>query len=78
MAESVILRTNAIPVYGFLSRIAAALPEGETLTGRTILDCGAGGPVPPSALFCQHGLQTWGIDASQAQLERAMRICTTV
>jgi len=75
MADSVILRTNAIPVYGFLSRIAADLPDGETLAGRTILDCGAGGPLPPLALFCQHGFQTWGIDASQAQLERAQQFC---
>ena len=29
MADKVILRTNAIPVYGFLSRIAADLSEGD-------------------------------------------------
>ena len=32
--ENVILRTNAIPVYGFLSAIAARLPQGETLRGK--------------------------------------------
>ena len=71
----VVLRTNAIPVYGFLSVIIASRTEGETLPYGKILDCGAGGPVPPLALFHAHGFEAWGIDASAAQLERAKQFC---
>ena len=40
-----------------------------------ILDCGAGGPVPPLALFAEHEFDTWGIDTSDEQLERARQYC---
>ena len=73
--DSVILRTNAIPVYGFLSFIAARQPEGGSLLQSKILDCGAGGPVPPLALFAQHGFEGWGIDSSEGQLDRAKQFC---
>ncbi|MGD9002247.1 MAG: class I SAM-dependent methyltransferase [Anaerolineae bacterium] len=73
--ENVVLRTNAIPVYGFLSLITANRGEGTAPTGRRILDCGAGGPVPPLALFHQHGFEGWGIDTSQEQLDRASQFC---
>jgi ubiquinone/menaquinone biosynthesis C-methylase UbiE len=72
---NIVLRTNAIPVYGFLSIITARRPEGETQPYGKILDCGAGGPVPPLALFHAHGFEAWGIDASEAQLERAKQFC---
>lgn len=73
--ENVVVRTNAIPVYGFLSTIVArqsregALPQGK------VLDCGAGGPVPPLALFHQHGFEAWGIDTSAGQLDKARQFC---
>ena len=73
--ENVILRTNAIPVYGFLSFINARHPQGETSQRSKILDCGAGGPVPPLALFHQHGFEAWGIDASDEQLDQARQFC---
>jgi len=73
--KDIILRTNAIPVYGFLSLINAWLSQGETLHQKKILDCGAGGRVPPLALFAQHGFEAWGIDASDGQLDRARRFC---
>jgi SAM-dependent methyltransferase len=73
--ENVILRTNAIPVYGFLSFINARHPQGETPQRSKILDCGAGGPVPPLALFHRHGFEAWGIDASDGQLDRARQFC---
>jgi ubiquinone/menaquinone biosynthesis C-methylase UbiE len=73
--ENVILRTNAIPVYGFLSFINARHPQGETPQRSKILDCGAGGPVPPLALFHRHGFEAWGIDASDEQLDRARQFC---
>jgi ubiquinone/menaquinone biosynthesis C-methylase UbiE len=75
MVESVILRTNAIPVYRFLSVINSMHPQGETVQRGKILDCGAGGPVPPLALFHQHGFEAWGIDASDEQLDKARQFC---
>jgi ubiquinone/menaquinone biosynthesis C-methylase UbiE len=62
-------------VYTFLSLINAELDQDETLDGKKILDCGAGGPVPPLVLFHQHGLQTWGIDISDEQLQEAEAFC---
>jgi hypothetical protein len=53
--KNVVLRTNAIPVYGFLSVITVRQSQEETLPQRKILDCGAGGPVPPLALFHHEG-----------------------
>lgn len=73
--NSVVLRTNAIPVYGFLSVMASRLVQGETLLGRKILECGAGGRIPPLVLFHQHGLEGWGIDKSAEQLELAREFC---
>jgi ubiquinone/menaquinone biosynthesis C-methylase UbiE len=72
---SVILRPNATPVYGFLSFIRSKLAEGEPLANRMILDCGAGGPLPPLSLFREQGLETFGIDISEEQLERARTFC---
>ena len=72
---NVILRTNAIPVYGFLSVINAQHPPDETRERGRILDCGAGGSVPPLALFHRHGFETWGIDVSEEQLDRARQFC---
>jgi len=71
----IILRRNAMPLYFFLSVMNAHLSEGETLQGRKILDCGAGGVLPPLALFHQHGLEGWGIDVSAAQLDKARAFC---
>jgi ubiquinone/menaquinone biosynthesis C-methylase UbiE len=38
---------------------------------KKILDCGAGGNLPPLAIFSEHGYKTHGIDISQAQIELA-------
>jgi ubiquinone/menaquinone biosynthesis C-methylase UbiE len=73
--EPIVLRPNAIPVYGFLSLITARRGRGEALPGRRILDCGAGGPLPPLALFHQQGFESWGIDTSQEQLDSARQFC---
>jgi SAM-dependent methyltransferase len=85
--ENVVLRTNAIPVYGFLSTIVArqsrdgtsplgrAFSQGNALPRGKVLDCGAGGPVPPLALFHQHGFEGWGIDRSEGQLDKAREFC---
>lgn len=74
--ENVILRTNAIPVYGFLSVINTRDPIDKGQPRGKILDCGAGGPTPPLALFAQHGFEAWGIDISEAHLEEARQFCT--
>jgi SAM-dependent methyltransferase len=71
----IILRPNAMPVYGFLSTIQSKLPPGETLHGKAILDCGAGGLTPPLALMQQHGLDAWGIEISADQMARAADFC---
>lgn len=63
---TIILRPKAAPVYQFLSTI---LSRGLT-TGQ-VLDCGAGGPVPPLAIFAQQGFDCWGIDISDEQLDKA-------
>lgn len=70
-----ILRPNAAAVYGFLSFIHAKYPQKESGHPIKILDCGAGGPVPPLALFYEHGFETWGIDQSEEQLKRARLFC---
>ncbi|MGD8455468.1 MAG: class I SAM-dependent methyltransferase [Anaerolineales bacterium] len=70
-----ILRTNAIPIYGFISFINARQLNGEIGLTLKILDCGAGGQVPPLALFYEHGFEAWGIDISEKQLELAKQYC---
>ena len=66
-----VLRTNATAVYRFLSLMSLYLGEGDTLRGKHILDCGAGGPMPPLAIFAEQGMECFGIDISESQLKRA-------
>lgn len=73
--KTMILPPNANPIYGFLSLIQSRLPQGTTFQGKKILDCGAGGPIPPLTLFQQHGFESWGIDISESQLEKAKVFC---
>ena len=73
--ERIVLGTHAIPVYGFLSFINALRPQGELSRWGKILDCGAGGPIPPLTLFAQHGFEAWGIDVSDEQLDKAEQFC---
>jgi ubiquinone/menaquinone biosynthesis C-methylase UbiE len=42
---------------------------------KKILDCGAGGTLPPLAIFYQHGFKTTGVDISDSQLEKANAFC---
>ena len=42
---------------------------------KKILDCGAGGNMPPLAIFYQHGFDTTGIEISDSQLENARAFC---
>jgi ubiquinone/menaquinone biosynthesis C-methylase UbiE len=66
---------NATPVYAFLSLINAGKKPGETFSGKKILDCGAGGAIPPLALFHQQGFDAWGIDLSDEQIHKANEFC---
>ncbi|MFX1368544.1 MAG: class I SAM-dependent methyltransferase [Promethearchaeota archaeon] len=52
-------------LYDFL-----ALTESSSLE-KKILDCGAGGPRPPLALFHSFGYEAHGIDISERQVEAA-------
>jgi len=40
---------------------------------KKILDCGAGGPYPPLALFSQYGYETHGIDISKSAISSAQK-----
>ena len=73
--SSIILRTNAAPIYSFLSLIESKRSSGELEGPLKILDCGAGGPVPPLALFSELGYQACGIDISDDQLDLARKFC---
>ena len=42
---------------------------------KKILDCGAGGNLPPLGIFYQHGFDTTGIEISDSQLEKSMAFC---
>jgi len=70
-----ILKPNANPIYAFLSLIEAKQLQGEWGDRIKILDCGAGGPVPPLALFSEHGFDAYGIDISDQQLKHAKLYC---
>jgi len=73
--NDIILRPNAIPVYAFLSLINNRQSEKETFCGKKILDCGAGGILPPLTLFNQLGFDTWGLDNSDEQIIKANKFC---
>jgi len=71
-----VLRTNATAVGRFLSILTYARDADDALNGKRILDCGAGGPVPPLAVFAEQGLEAHGIDISETQLEKARAYCS--
>ena len=54
-----------IPLYRFIMYC------NETKMERTVLDCGAGGDLPPLSLFAEYGYLTHGIEFSSRQLEEA-------
>ena len=73
--EKIVLRSNATPVYAFLSMLEERRARDEAPPGKKVLDCGAGGPLPPLTLFHQHGYETCGIDISDTQLAQAREFC---
>lgn len=73
--EIVVLHPNTSAIYGFLSLIHAQNSgNGRKEPGR-ILDCGAGGSLPPLALFGQLGFESCGIDNSADELAKAAQYC---
>jgi ubiquinone/menaquinone biosynthesis C-methylase UbiE len=73
--SQIILRPNAAPLYSFLSYLIHSQTEGGGAHKRKVLDCGAGGPLPPLAVFYEQGFETWGIDVSAEQLQKARAFC---
>jgi len=73
--KNLVLRQNASPVYDFLSFIhhspESAFPDG----GKKVLDCGAGGMLPPLVLFYQSGFECTGIDVSGDSVNKARSFC---
>ncbi len=59
------------PMYLFLEffQHLVHLPDGSLRP--KVLDCAAGGWVPPLGLFYENGFDTWGIDLSEEALDRA-------
>lgn len=70
-----VLRTNATAVHRFLSILEHARDDASLLEGKRILDCGAGGPIPPLAIFAEQGMEAYGIDFDEGQLSRARTFC---
>lgn len=56
---------HQIPLYRFIACCE------ETQMEKTILDCGAGGDLPPLALFYEHHYKVAGIDIDPRQIEKA-------
>lgn len=61
---------TAFPLYNFLKYCNQY--EGE----KRILDCGAGGANPPLSLFYEFGYETYGIEVSQDQIDKAKSFCS--
>ena len=53
------------PLYRFLYFCC------ESQLEKSVLDCGAGGDMPPLALFSEYGFKTFGIEIRGAQIEKA-------
>jgi len=73
--KRVVLKANAVPVYRLLSHVRHHLPAPSETAAIRVLDCGAGGELPPLSLFQQHGFEAWGLDLSRIQLSRSAVFC---
>jgi 2-polyprenyl-3-methyl-5-hydroxy-6-metoxy-1,4-benzoquinol methylase len=58
---------NALPLYNFMKYCE------ESNLEKKIIDCGAGGKLPPLSLFYSFGYEVFGIDNSIDQIEAAER-----
>ena len=71
-----VLKQNASPIYNFLSYIMHNPELIHAINNNKILDCGAGGSIPPLILFYQNGFNCSGIDISIESLELARSFCS--
>jgi ubiquinone/menaquinone biosynthesis C-methylase UbiE len=60
---------RATPLYEFFRQCSESSPE------KSILDCGAGGTIPPLSLFYQHSFKTFGIEIQENALAEAQWYC---
>ncbi len=58
-----------------LCKLASYLQRVHSEPGGRILDCGAGGRVPPLAMLHEHGFECYGIDISDEQVKHAREFC---
>ena len=59
----------ATPLYKFLRYC------NESLLGKTVLDCGAGGEDPPLQLFYEYGYRTFGVEVAETPFGQAKKFC---
>ena len=60
---------KAIPIYNFLNYCNDCELE------KKVLDCGAGGKIPPLYIFSKSGYETYGIDISDDRINKAKVFC---
>lgn len=60
---------KAIPIYNFLNYC------NDIDIQKNVLECGAGGSIPPLYIFNKHGYETYGIDISEDQIIKAENFC---
>jgi len=65
-----IIRSSASPVYKFLATINSRI-ETKLFKNMKVLDCGAGGDLPPLSIFASNGFESVGIDISRNQVDKA-------
>jgi len=70
--KEIILFPNATPIYNFLSFITYKVKDHKD---SKILDCGAGGKIPPLYIFYKAEFDCFGIDISSKSLENAKKFC---
>ena len=73
--KEIILLPNATPIYNFLSFITYKVKDNKNKKNSKILDCGAGGRIPPLYIFYKCGFDCYGIDNFSKSLENAMNFC---
>lgn len=56
---------KAIPIYNFLNYCNNSKLE------KKVLDCGAGGKIPPLYIFAKSGYETYGIDIADNKIKKA-------
>lgn len=68
------------PLYKFLEYCEQEkrVDDVQASTQFTILDCGAGGDMPPLGLFSSHGYRTTGIEFDEKQIKKAEHFASKI